>query len=69
MRTKEAIDKEIEGLRVELQNVVGREASVFTRICGYYRATRNFNLGKVEEYNARKAFTIPVDCKTVESMV
>lgn len=63
MRTKEAIDKEIEGLRAELPTITGKVCEVYTRIVGYYRNYANFNLGKVEEYNARKEFVVPISCE------
>ena len=69
MRDKETIDKEIAGLKEEWSSSLGKNCEVYTRIVGYYRNYANFNLGKVEEYNARKEFVVPLDCKTVESMV
>lgn len=69
MRSKQEVEKELEDARLELQNVKGKETEVYTRICGYYRATRNFNIGKVEEYEGRKEFTLPSSCACSETVV
>ena len=34
----------------------GRKCEVFSRVCGYYRPVRNFNLGKQEEFRDRKMY-------------
>jgi ribonucleoside-triphosphate reductase len=36
----------------------GRETEVYTRIVGYYRALKNWNRGKTEEYGQRTLFSI-----------
>lgn len=69
MRSRQEIEKELEDARVELENVKGRECEIYTRICGYYRATRNFNIGKVEEYVGRKEFIVPSSCACNETVV
>lgn len=57
MRTVESIESEIIDLENQLENVEGREAEVYTRIVGYYRAVKNWNKGKKEEYNQRVCFS------------
>jgi anaerobic ribonucleoside-triphosphate reductase len=52
-------EKTIEDLKKELENVRGTECGVFQRVTGYYRATRNWNAGKAEEYGQRKEFIVP----------
>jgi ribonucleoside-triphosphate reductase (formate) len=32
---------------------------VFSRIVGYYRATKNWNTGKAQEFKERTTFTMP----------
>lgn len=56
MRTVAEIEKELKVLEEELANVEGRPTEVYTRIVGYYRSLRNWNLGKREEYNHRTLF-------------
>ena len=50
------IDTRIKELKVELASVRGTETEVYTRIVGYYRSVKNWNLGKREEYGQRKVF-------------
>ncbi len=56
MNTIESIDKEIAALKDSLNSVQGTETEVYTRIVGYYRAVKNWNLGKKEEYKVRRTF-------------
>ncbi len=56
MKEIKAIESKIEELRDSLENVKGTETEVYTRIVGYYRAVKNWNLGKKEEYKIRKTF-------------
>ena len=58
MRTLEEIEKEIAQTQAELENVSGTETEVYARIVGYYRAVRNWNHGKRDEFNHRKMFQI-----------
>ena len=51
------IDSEIAKLKNELNCVKGQETEVYSRIVGYYRSVKNWNLGKKEEYKDRIAFT------------
>ena len=55
-RTLEEIDAEIAAVEGEMDDVRGTECEVYTRIVGYYRALRNWNKGKQEEYGLRKLF-------------
>lgn len=57
MDTIESIDKKIDSLKESLNSVQGTETEVYTRIVGYYRAVKNWNLGKKEEYKVRKTFS------------
>ncbi|MCL2293582.1 MAG: thiol reductase thioredoxin [Spirochaetes bacterium] len=51
------IEEEICLLERELSETKGRETEVYTRIVGYYRAVKNWNKGKREEYNHRICFS------------
>jgi anaerobic ribonucleoside-triphosphate reductase len=57
--SNQEINQKIEGLREELSNIKGTECGVFQRVTGYYRATRNWNEGKAEEYKQRRPFSVP----------
>lgn len=61
MKTIFEIDKEISELKEELKDVHGTETEVYTRIVGYYRAVKNWNKGKKEEYKNRKVFDTPTE--------
>lgn len=50
------VDRQIRDKKVELENVKGTDCTVFTRVCGYYRATHNFNAGRAEEAKLRVKF-------------
>ena len=56
MRTIEDIDREINLLKEELNNVHGTKCEVYARITGYYGNVDNWNPGKKEEYKNRKLF-------------
>lgn len=55
-RTVDEIDAEIEHVKKELEECKGTNCEVYTRIVGYYRALRNWNAGKREEYKQRRVF-------------
>ncbi len=57
-RTLAAVDQEIAETQEALKNVRGSETEVYARIVGYYRAVRNWNKGKRDEFNHRKMFTL-----------
>ncbi len=58
MRTLEEVEKEIAQTQAELNSVKGTETEVYARIVGYYRAVRNWNQGKRDEFKNRKLFDI-----------
>ena len=39
----------------------GKETEVYSRITGYYRPVKNWNAGKVQEFNMRKEYVIDED--------
>lgn len=55
-RTVSEIDAEIEATKKELEHVRGTETEVYARIVGYYRAVRNWNKGKRDEFSNRVLF-------------
>ncbi len=55
--TKSKIDDKIEVLEQQLLSVKGRETEKYARIVGYYRAVKNWNKGKKEEYKFRVNFS------------
>src|SRR5574344_1212997 len=57
-RTLAEIDAEIAATKEALTNVHGTETEVYARIVGYYRAVRNWNKGKRDEFDHRKMFSI-----------
>lgn len=46
-----------------------RICEVWDRVMGYYRPTTDFNVGKIEEHNARKSFTEVAALKRMEEDV
>ncbi len=52
-----AIDEEILSLKKEMELVEGMETEVYSRIVGYYRSVRNWNLGKRGEFKVRVPFS------------
>lgn len=52
-----AIDEEILALKKQLDQVKGKETEVYSRIVGYYRSVRNWNVGKTGEYRERIPFS------------
>lgn len=57
-RTLAQIDAEIAATKESLKNVKGSDTEVYARIVGYYRAVRNWNKGKREEFDHRKMFAL-----------
>ncbi|MDC7238801.1 MAG: anaerobic ribonucleoside-triphosphate reductase [Spirochaetales bacterium] len=51
------IDSRIAALKEELTQVEGSKTEVYSRIVGYYRSVKNWNLGKKEEYKSRTPYT------------
>ena len=58
MRNLEDIKRDLAAARETLSSVEGTPAEVYSRIVGYYRSVRNWNLGKREEYGERKLYRI-----------
>ena len=58
MKTLKEIDAEIAQVQKELADVHGTETEVYARIVGYYRAIKNWNKGKAEEFKHRKNFAL-----------
>jgi glutaredoxin len=58
IRTLEQVEAEIAQTQQELENVHGTTTEVYARIVGYYRAVRNWNKGKADEFKHRKVFTL-----------
>lgn len=58
MKTLAEINKEIADLKKELADVHGTETEVYARIVGYYRAIKNWNKGKADEFKHRKNFVL-----------
>lgn len=54
--TLEEIEAQIAEVQEQLKNVHGTPTEVYARIVGYYRAIRNWNKGKHDEYSTRKLF-------------
>ena len=57
-KTLQELDKEIADVQKELSDVHGTETEVYARIVGYYRAIKNWNKGKAEEFKLRKNFKL-----------
>lgn len=55
------LDIQIAQVRSELENVHGTQTEVYARIVGYYRAVRNWNRGKADEFKKRKMFEFNSD--------
>ncbi|MBD5436013.1 MAG: hypothetical protein HDR36_05840 [Treponema sp.] len=55
------LDAQIAQVRAELENVHGTQTEVYARIVGYYRAVRNWNKGKADEFKKRKMFELDCD--------
>lgn len=53
IQTKSMVNDKIEALEQQLLSVKGRETEQYARIVGYYRAVKNWNKGKKEEYKFR----------------
>lgn len=53
IQEKSKIDHKIDVLEKQLSEVKGRETEQYARIVGYYRAIKNWNKGKKEEYKFR----------------
>lgn len=56
VRSLEDIENEISQTEKGIEEARGTPTEVYARIVGYYRAVRNWNAGKSEEYKHRKTF-------------
>lgn len=56
-RLKE-IEQQIKELKEQLENVQGTVTTVYKRIVGYYRPTKNWNNGKHEEEKQRVEYKL-----------
>ncbi len=57
-RSLDQVNAEIAQVQQELADVHGTKTEVYARIVGYYRAVRNWNKGKSDEFKLRKMFTL-----------
>lgn len=57
-RSLDQVNAEIAQVQQELADVHGTQTEVYARIVGYYRAVRNWNKGKSDEFKLRKMFTL-----------
>ena len=62
------LESEISKLKASLNKVEGSTTEVYSRIVGYYRSVKNWNLGKKEEYKIRTPFT-RITGKTAEPLL
>ena len=51
-------NKEVKEGETTPLGVCGLETEVWSRPCGYYRPTKNWNKGKQEEFKERKKFNV-----------
>lgn len=49
---------ELERLELEYKNVKGTKCEVWSRVVGYFRPTKDWNEGKIEEYGDRVNFEV-----------
>lgn len=42
----------------DCKTTLGRKTEVYSRVCGYYRPTSNWNPGKQQEHYLRKPFVV-----------
>jgi hypothetical protein len=59
MSSKVELQERLAALKGELASAEGTDTEVYSRIVGYYRAVRNWNAGKREEYAHRKVYAMP----------
>ena len=58
VRTIQQIDAEIADVKSQLNDLRGTQTEVYARIVGYYRAVKNWNKGKLDEFQQRKMFSM-----------
>jgi len=59
MENRQQKEARLAELRMRLLTVEGTPTEVYSRIVGYYRSVRNWNVGKREEFGKRREFTFP----------
>lgn len=59
MSSRVELEERLAALKGELASAEGTDTEVYSRIVGYYRAVRNWNAGKREEYAHRKVYAMP----------
>ena len=52
------VQVKIQKLEEDKSGVMGTPCEVYARIVGYYRAVKNWNNGKAQEYKERVNFTL-----------
>lgn len=50
--------QDCENCKIKPKNKCSHKCQIFSRVCGYFAPTKNFNLGKKEEFRDRKVFKI-----------
>ncbi len=63
MTEREKLEKRLEQLKSELENVKGEKCEVWTRVMGYHRPVSEFNRGKKSEFKERVYFKEDVALK------
>ncbi|TFG82401.1 MAG: hypothetical protein E4H20_07750 [Spirochaetales bacterium] len=58
MDVRKVKEAQLAELKAALVTVEGTPTEVYSRIVGYYRAVRNWNAGKREEFSSRKEYDI-----------
>ncbi len=58
MRTLQEVERELAERKAELSTVTGQETEIYSRIVGYYRSLKNWNLGKREEFRYRTTYAV-----------
>ena len=57
----------IRELEEQLQEVKGTECEVYSRVVGYFRPTKQWNEGKVEEFKERETYGLPEPIKEINN--
>jgi hypothetical protein len=57
-KERQEIMKEIERLEAELAEVKGTKCEVYSRIVGYFRPIKEWNVGQQSQYHDRKTFDV-----------
>jgi len=57
------LEATIEGKTVRLEDSERTECEVWTRVMGYYRPIKDWNIGKKQEHRERRLFMVPTAIK------